>query len=489
MKLLRTSPESQGINPEAIRHFLSRIQEEKIEIHSFLLVKNGRVVSECWWEPCAPQYRHQLFSLSKSFTSTAIGMAVSEGLLTTDTLLTDIFRKETEELGEHIDEKMKRMTVKNLLTMGTGMEYENWMPISWDNGEPNNIKNFLSSHIKHEPGSAFFYNTMATYMLSAALTRLTGEKLVDYLRPRLFEPLEIDPIWEEDNLGNSFGGYGLTIRTEDIAKFGQLYLQKGKWDGRQILDEKWIEEATSKQISNGSDPASDWAQGYGYQFWRCTPKDVYRGDGAGGQFCIVMPDENAVVAITSSTENMQGVLNIVWETLLPTLRESPNTEEPPVSGEPFRGRFSYVQADENAAHYPTLHASYRPAECPAESKIGALTVQRIFVDFDHDDLVLSLFFAGKSSPVVYRAKCGEWTENTVPRLKIEQDPVSFWLTLNEIFFRAKVRGEWNPETQTLALTVWHYETPVKLQLQFTFSDSKLSLYHEKNPNTLEFCKE
>ena len=135
MKLQRSAPEKQGVKSQAIVDFLNKIKEENHELHSFMLLKNGKVISECWWEPYAPQYRHQLFSLSKSFASTAIGMAVNEGLLTVDTLVTDIFKQEVEELGNHIDEKMKKMTVKHLLMMGTGMDYENW-------GGDNNIKSF-----------------------------------------------------------------------------------------------------------------------------------------------------------------------------------------------------------------------------------------------------------------------------------------------------------------------------------------------------------
>src|SRR5690606_39072764 len=142
-----------------------------------------------------------------------------------------------------------------------------------------------------------------------------GEKLLDFLTPRLFEPLGIkNPTWAESPHGVNLAGIGLSIRTEDIARFGQLYLQRGTWQGQRILSERWITEATSAQISNGDDPHSDWSQGYGYQFWRCQ-HGVYRGDGAFGQFCIVMEDYNTVLAMTSAASDMQQVLNAVWNTL------------------------------------------------------------------------------------------------------------------------------------------------------------------------------
>ncbi len=160
-------------------------------------------------------------------------------------------------------------------------------------------------------------------MLSAIVQKATGTTVLDYLRPRLFDPLGIvNPTWESSPQGISAGGYGLSIRTEDIARFGQLYLQKGKWDGKQLVPASWVESATARQTSNGSNPKSDWDQGYGYQFWR-SRHGAYRGDGAFGQYCIVLPDQDAVIAITSGVKDMQAVLNLVWDKLLPALKTGP----------------------------------------------------------------------------------------------------------------------------------------------------------------------
>ena len=159
-------------------------------------------------------------------------------------------------------------------------------------------------------------------MQSAIVQKVTGQTVLDFLQSRLFEPLGIEnPTWEKSPQGISTGGYGLSIRTEDIAKFGQLYLQKGKWGDKQLVPAAWVEAATARQTSNGSDPNSDWGQGYGYQFWRCR-HGAYRGDGAFGQYCIVLPEEDAVIAITSGLRNMQQVLDLVWDKLLPALHSS-----------------------------------------------------------------------------------------------------------------------------------------------------------------------
>jgi CubicO group peptidase (beta-lactamase class C family) len=154
-------------------------------------------------------------------------------------------------------------------------------------------------------------------MLSAIVQKVTGRTILEYLTPRLFEPLGIEsPQWDTSPQGVSIGGYGLFLRTEDIAKFGQLYLQRGMWNGKQILPAEWVDQATSKQVSNGSDPDNDWDQGYGFQFWRCR-HNAYRGDGKNGQYCIVLPEKDAVIAITANEKDMQAELNIVWDKLLP----------------------------------------------------------------------------------------------------------------------------------------------------------------------------
>ena len=465
MKLQRSAPEKQGVKSQAVAEFLGKIREENHELHSFMLLKNGKVISECWWEPYSPQYRHQLFSLSKSFTSTAIGMAVSEGLLTVDTLLVDIFKQEITELGNDIDEKMKSMTVKHILMMSTGMEYENWN--FWGDMRGSNIKNFLSSHIKHEPGSIFFYHTLATYMQSAIITKLTGLNLVDYLKPRLFEPLGIsDPFWEKDNLGISYGGFGLNIKTEDIAKFGQLYLQGGNWNGERLISEDWINEATGKRIDNlnwNEDPASDWNKGYGYQFWRCKPEGVYRGDGMYGQFCIVMPDGNAVIAITSNAD-MQRVQDLIWDILLPALREN----NQPCDNKPeynklakAQSNLSHLKTNADTPALPKMHAEYKSDNISA------------YLDINETDGILALDYKGVKS--VFKLKKGEWADNaSVSNLN--------YIYPFCLFYRCKVYSEFNPSENMLELTLWYYETPCKvpLKLKFNKSRSKLTVITDEN---------
>ena len=178
-------------------------------------------------------------------------------------------------------------------------------------------KKFLHHPVAFKPGTLFVYNTPATYMQSAIVQKVTGQTVRDYLIPRLFGPLGIEkPHWFNSPQGINTGGYGLLARTEDLAKLGQLYLQKGQWKGKDVLPAAWVEDATSRQTSNGSDPNSDWSQGYGYQFWR-SRHNSFRGDGAFGQYCLVLPEQDAVIIITSGVRNMQDVMDRVWDKLLP----------------------------------------------------------------------------------------------------------------------------------------------------------------------------
>lgn len=313
--LPRSTPEEQGVSSAQVRAFVEAADQKVNTMHSFMLVRRGHVIAEGWWKPEAAEKPHVLWSLSKSFTSTAVGMAVAEGKFSIEDPVLTFF---PEDAPADPSDTLKAMRVRDLLTMSAGHDKE--IRLGKDMEEPW-TRAFLAHPVPAKPGERFLYNTPATYMLSAIVQKTTGQTVLDYLRPRLFEPLGIDePQWGESPQGISLGGYGLSVRTEDIAKFGQLYLQKGKWQGKQLLPASWIEQATSRQVSNGTDPGKDWEQGYGFQFWRCR-HGAYRGDGKDGQFCIVLPEQDAVVAMTANTSDMPGQLNLVWEHLLPAFQK------------------------------------------------------------------------------------------------------------------------------------------------------------------------
>jgi len=313
--LPRSTPEKEGISSSAILAFVEAADAEVNTMNSFMLVRHGSIVAEGWWAPYDAKSPHMLFSLSKSFTSTAVGLAITDGKLSLDDEVIKFF---PEDMPAEPSANLKAMRIRDLLCMSAGQQTE----ATLGTNEPW-TKTFLAHPVPFKPGTHFLYNTPASYMLSAIVQKVTGMTELDYLRPRLFEPLGIEnPTWETSPQGISLGGYGLSVRTEDIARFGQLYLQKGEWKGRQLVPASWVAAATTRQTSNGSNPKSDWDQGYGYQFWRCRYAQ-YRGDGAFGQFCVVLPDLDAVVSITGGYRNMQAVLDLVWEKLLPAMETSP----------------------------------------------------------------------------------------------------------------------------------------------------------------------
>ena len=322
--LPRSAPEAQGISSAAVRAFVEAADQNIDALHSFMLVRHGRVVAEGWWSPYAAQIPHTLFSLSKSFTSTAVGLAISEGKLSLDDRIVKFF---PEDAPAQPDDNLKAMRVRDLLIMCSGQLSNSISQFSFTTNEVL-TKEFFEMPVEHKPGTYFFYNSPGSYMLSAIVQKVTGQTELEYLKPRLFDPLGIEnPTWATSAQGICLGGYGLSIRTEDIARFGLLYLNKGYWQGKQLVPAAWVAVATARQTSNGSDPNSDWEQGYGYQFWRAR-HNIYRGDGAFGQFCIVMPDKDAVVAITSGTKDLAGVMNLVWDKLLPAMHDHPLSADP-----------------------------------------------------------------------------------------------------------------------------------------------------------------
>ncbi|HWA35406.1 MAG TPA: serine hydrolase [Cyclobacteriaceae bacterium] len=316
-----STPEAEGMSSAGILKFLNAADNGKNELHSFVIVRHGKIVSEGWWKPYASDLRHVMYSVSKSFTSTGVGLAIAENKLKLTDKVMSFF---PESIPDTLSSYMKGMTVQDLLKMSTGMNTDPLFNARSSNDWP---KAFMSSPVEHKPGTVFKYNNMASFMLSAIVQKATGEKLLDYLKPRLFDPLGIKNIvWDETPAGYTFGAIGLKIGSEDMAKFGQMLLQKGKWKGKQIVPQSWVEEATSSQISN-EDPnntvpkeLSDWQQGYGYQFWRGR-NNTYRADGLGGQFIIVIPEKDAVVVLTAAAANTQEEMNLVWDNLLPAMQE------------------------------------------------------------------------------------------------------------------------------------------------------------------------
>jgi CubicO group peptidase (beta-lactamase class C family) len=315
--LPRSTPEAEGVDSAGLLGLVEAFDTKINSVHSLMLVRHGKVVAEGWWAPYVASDRHIMYSVTKSFTSTAIGFAQQEGLLNINDLVLSHF---PELAPEKPAEQMKNMRIRDLLRMLSGHQNDA-NPVIKSRKDGAWIKAFLETNVENKPGTHFVYNSACSYMLAAIVQKVSGMAVEDYLRPRLFDPLGIEPpLWGKSPEGVNLGDGGLTLRTEDLAKFGLFYLQKGAWNGKRLLNEKWVEEATSRQTATGGNPDSNWDYGYGYQFWQ-NKGTGYRADGAFGQFSFVMPQYDAVLAVTSGTSDMAGVMDAVWRYLLPALHE------------------------------------------------------------------------------------------------------------------------------------------------------------------------
>ncbi len=306
-KLVRAkTPESVGVSSKGVSDFLDAIENENINIHSFMVIRHGKVAAECFRAPFTAERPHAMYSVSKTFTATAIGIAEGEGLLSLNDLVKDYFPDYTADLD---DPRLEKLTVKHLITMSSGKDPS----VLSDKSKGDWIGCYFRCPWYNEPGAEFKYINENIYMLCAILTRATGMSVRDYLQPRLFEPLGIDyPFWETDENGIEAGGWGLYVKTEDMAKLMLCYQHDGKFGGKQIIPEEFAKAAHQVQSDNSSSLYEDSNKGYGYCIWRCGAVNAYRCDGMFSQFGIVFEDYDALLVITSAIPLEQDARDFLW---------------------------------------------------------------------------------------------------------------------------------------------------------------------------------
>jgi len=363
------------------------------------------------------------------------------------------------------------MRVRDLLRMNTGNQSE--APIHVDDSSKQNdtwVKTFLAHSVPFKPGTHFLYNSPATYMLSAIVQKVTGLTVLEYLRPRLFEPLGFkNPVWVSSPQGISAGAYGLSVRTEEIARFGELYLHKGRWNGKQLIPSTWVEQATAIQTSTGSAPTSDWDQGYGYQFWR-SRHNSFRGDGAFGQYCMVIPELDAVVAITSGVRNMQQVMNLVWDKLLPVMKPG-RLPENPAARRQLEARLAALKVK-----FPTGAAS-----APISASVSGKWFE--FTENDRGLKAVSFDFNSPSPSLTVRTATGE-TRMTIGRETWTNSRNSFSNGLDRALSvpanpLVAASGAWSTEN-TFTVKLILSETPYYSTLNFKFEGDRLLVDSEHN---------
>jgi len=329
----RATPESVGLPSRAVEDLLDRLAGEGAEMHGLMIMRRGKVCAEGWWAPYGPGIRHGLQSLTKTYAATGVGLAYTEGLVGLDDRIIDIF---ADEAPRNPGDKLGRLRVRDVLCMGCGMDEMPRPSADW-------IRDFLAVPVVHEPGSAFMYNSTGSTLLGAIVRRKTGMGLHDWLKTRLFDKIGIDADklrWVRMPDGTEVGGGGLFSTTEDNLRLMRLYALGGMWEGERLLAEDYVRLATTKRIDTASEravnpPAEDNFLGYGFQIWMCKPELAYRADGAMGQFSIVFPKQDLIVAVNETAKDgwwAQRSLDAIYVSLLPALAEGELPRDDEASG-------------------------------------------------------------------------------------------------------------------------------------------------------------
>ena len=325
----RVTPESVGIPSAAVEKLLDTLEFGGFtEPHGLMIYRHGKVCAEGWWSPYASGMKHALMSHTKTYAGTAVGIAVTEGLVKLEDRLIDIF---PDLAPEEPSEYLKKLKVQDVLTMGVGMPRMPKQELDW-------VKAFLANEIVYEPGTRFIYSTSCE-LQAAIVRRVSGLGLMDYLKPRLFDKLGIDAknlYWARQGDGCEFCSAGLQATTEDNLRLMALYLQKGVWEGERILSEEFVRLATTTRIStvhpdDKRPPQPNINPGYGFMLWMCLPEDSYRADGMGGQYTVVLPRQDMLISITESSDDPFRVLDAFWE-LLKDVGDAPLPEDAEAAG-------------------------------------------------------------------------------------------------------------------------------------------------------------
>ncbi len=330
--LPRSTPQQQAVSAVQLDRFERALARCDVTLRGYVLLRNGQLVRQRFWAPYEPEDKAYVYSMTKSFTATAVGLLVDDGELTLESRVVDYFHDVVPAGDDH----WSGLRVQDLLAMASGHTTDTIDALlaardgDW-------VRAFFRVAAQLTPGERFVYNSGASHVLSALVQRVAGEKLADFLQYRLFDQLGFDTVyWDDSPTGETVGGWGLMLRAEDAAKLGQLYLNGGLWNGRRILSETWVEQAT-RSHSDTAKPgeAFDWTLGYGYQFWMGR-HNSYRADGAYGQFCIVLPEQLAVLVLLGECGDALPVLGCVWQQLLPALTSTTSSLEKHIDNKEYR---------------------------------------------------------------------------------------------------------------------------------------------------------
>lgn len=481
-EFMRVTPESVGIDSGDIEWLLDQLESGFTEPHGLMIMRHGKICAEGWWNPYAPGIRHGLQSHSKTYAATAIGIAYTEGIVKLDERIIDIF---PEYAPEQPSENLKRLTVHDVLCMGCGMDE---MPMATEHW----IRDFLHTPVNHTPGTTYMYNSVGSSILSAIIVKKTGMSMHEYLKPRLYDKIGIfsdNHRWMKMPDGCEVGGGGLFATTEDNLRLMKLYADGGVWEGERILDDEYVKRATTLQNESATEAknnplAKDNFVGYGYQIWMCRPKGVYRADGAMGQFTIVVPDKDMIIAITENASGAhwaQKTLDVMWE-FLERIEKHPAKEENTEKSECLKNRMGRL-----ALPNPKC-APYSPIAANIEGRQWRV----IDGDFYMEDVGVAQHMSGCELPQPIDVFCFHFTSDEIvmdwenreekERLVIATDGSRRHNTLpGRLISQVLLSGAWISENK-LEVKARYIETCKEETLLFTFEEKKLKITN----STMEF---
>ena len=481
-EFMRVTPESVGIDSGDIEWLLDQLESGFTEPHGLMIMRHGKICAEGWWNPYAPGIRHGLQSHSKTYAATAIGIAYTEGIVKLDERIIDIF---PEYAPEQPSENLKRLTVHDVLCMGCGMDE---MPMATEHW----IRDFLHTPVNHTPGTTYMYNSVGSSILSAIIVKKTGMSMHEYLKPRLYDKIGIfsdNHRWMKMPDGCEVGGGGLFATTEDNLRLMKLYADGGVWEGERILDDEYVKRATTLQNESATEAknnplAKDNFVGYGYQIWMCRPKGVYRADGAMGQFTIVVPDKDMIIAITENASGAhwaQKTLDVMWK-FLERIENHPAKEENTEKSECLKNRMGRL-----ALPNPKC-APYSPIAANIEGRQWRV----IDGDFYMEDVGVAQHMSGCELPQPIDVFCFHFTSDEIvmdwenreekERLVIATDGSRRHNTLpGRLISQVLLSGAWISENK-LEVKARYIETCKEETLLFTFEEKKLKITN----STIEF---
>ena len=481
-EFMRVTPESVGIDSGDIEWLLDRLESGFTEPHGLMIMRHGKICAEGWWNPYAPGIRHGLQSHSKTYAATAIGIAYTEGIVKLDERIIDIF---PEHAPEQPSENLKRLTVHDVLCMGCGMDE---MPMATEHW----IRDFLHTPVNHTPGTTYMYNSVGSSILSAIIVKKTGMSMHEYLKPRLYDKIGIfsdNHRWMKMPDGCEVGGGGLFATTEDNLRLMKLYADGGVWEGERILDDEYVKRATTLQNKSATEAknnplAKDNFVGYGYQIWMCRPNGVYRADGAMGQFTIVVPDKDMIIAITENASGAhwaQTTLDVMWE-FLERIEKHPAKAENTEKSECLKNRMGRL-----ALPNPK-YAPYSPIAANIEGRQWKV----IDGDFYMEDVGVAQHMSGCEMPQPIDVFCFHFTSDEIvmdwenreekERLVIATDGSRRHNTLpGRLISQVLLSGAWISENK-LEVKARYIETCKEETLLFTFEEKKLKITN----STMEF---